>query len=130
MNSNRILNEDRSDNRSNLHYFKSNRSNSTMINQNNAIDSIGWLIDWSNILGSIRSSIDPMILSWSIWLVLNYDQLHIRWNIHCFKFDWSDICITVDRTDALWWIRYSIKPLIVSSLINHLIVSRSVKLMH
>jgi hypothetical protein len=39
------------------------RSNSTMINQTNAIDSIGCLINWSNILGSIRSSIDPMIIS-------------------------------------------------------------------
>jgi hypothetical protein len=53
---------DRSDVRSNLHYVKSNRLNSIMINQTNAIDSIGYLIDWSNTLGSINYSIDPMNL--------------------------------------------------------------------
>jgi hypothetical protein len=54
---------DQSDVRSNLHCVKFDRSKSIMINQTNAICSIGCLINQSNIFGSIRSSIDPMILS-------------------------------------------------------------------
>jgi hypothetical protein len=99
---------DRSNVRSNLYCVKSDRSNSIIINQTNAIGLIGCLIEWSNTLGSIRSSINPMILSWSIGLVFKINR--IRLNIHCVKFDWSNIRITIDRTDALERIRYSIKP--------------------
>jgi hypothetical protein len=63
----------RSDVWSNLHYIEFDRSNSIMINQINAIDYIG-------------SSIDNIILLWSIILV-HYNQLDVRSNLHYVKFD-------------------------------------------
>jgi hypothetical protein len=84
------------------------QSKSITIDRTNALWSI-WctcLIHWSNALGSIGSSIDSIILSWSIRLV-HYDRLDIQSNLHYVKFDQSN-SITIDRTNALWSIWCSI----------------------
>jgi len=52
----------------------------------------------------------------------------LDWTYNYVKFDWSDVPVTIDRTDALGWIRYLIKPSLVSSLIDHLILSWSIGL--
>jgi len=62
----------------NIHFVKFDWSNSITINQTNAPRSVGCSIDQSNKLGSIRSSIDPMILWWSIGLVLMINRMFDR----------------------------------------------------
>jgi hypothetical protein len=68
-------------------------------------------INRTNLLGLIECSIESSI---------------------CFKFDRSFDPITIDRTNAQGSIRCLIEPLIsiVSSLIDHLIPSRSIELIH
>jgi hypothetical protein len=111
---------DQSHVRSNFHFVKFDWSNSITIDQTNTLGLIGCSIGQSNTLGSIRSSIDPMILSWSI------EQSHVRSNFHYVKFNWSN-SITINQTNALGFmgclidqsntlglIRSSIDPMILS----------------
>jgi hypothetical protein len=88
---------------------------------------LSWLIWWSTM---IDHSINRMIYP-SYWFYWSYDHVMIDHTLdrsyNCVKFDWSDVPVTIDRTDALGWIRYLIKPSLVSSLIDHLILLRSIR---
>jgi hypothetical protein len=72
------------------------------LDQTNAIGLIGCLINWSNTLGSIRYSIDLMILSWSIGRVLirinhtldrTFTVSSLRKSSHFKSYQWTSYLI-------------------------------------